>query len=117
MCLSEWLSSPPKNIFKSIIFDCGKEFSSWKSVRNTNDIDVYFADPGVPSQRGLNENSNGLLRKYGLPKRMDFNKVNQFYIEPIASKRNNIPRKSLHYQTSLELFLSYIDDEKLSNLI
>ncbi|MCE3150801.1 IS30 family transposase, partial [Enterococcus faecium] len=68
--INEWLQSVPKNLFKSITFDCGKEFSNWKSISNTNDIDIYFADPGTPSQRGLNEHSNGLLRKDGLPKEM-----------------------------------------------
>ncbi|OWW61925.1 integrase, partial [Enterococcus hirae 57-03-H11] len=53
--INEWLQSVPKNLFKSITFDCGKEFSNWKSISNTNDIDIYFADPGTPSQRGLNE--------------------------------------------------------------
>ncbi|XTS20176.1 IS30 family transposase (plasmid) [Enterococcus faecium] len=107
--INEWLQSVPKNLFKSITFDCGKEFSSWKSISNTNDIDIYFADPGTPSQRGLNEHSNGLLRKDGLPKEMDFNQVNQGFISSVASKRNHIPRKSLNYQTPLEVFLSYVN--------
>lgn len=107
--INEWLQSVPKNLFKSITFDCGKEFSNWKSISNTNDIDIYFADPGTPSQRGLNEHSNGLLRKDGLPKEMDFNQVNQGFISSVASKRNHIPRKSLNYQTPLEVFLSYVN--------
>ncbi|WP_256923019.1 IS30 family transposase, partial [Enterococcus faecium] len=107
--INEWLQSVPKNLFKSITFDCGKEFSNWKSISNTNDIDIYFADPGTPSQRGLNEHSNGLLRKDGLPKEMDFHQVNQGFISSVASKRNHIPRKSLNYQTPLEVFLSYVN--------
>ena len=107
--INEWLQSVPKNLFKSITFDCGKEFSNWKSISNTNDIDIYFADPGTPSQRGLNEHSNGLLLKDGLPKEMDFNQVNQGFISSVASKRNHIPRKSLNYQTPLEVFLSYVN--------
>ncbi|EOL08667.1 hypothetical protein SIW_00986, partial [Enterococcus faecium EnGen0158] len=46
--INEWLQSVPKNLFKSITFDCGKEFSNWKSISNTNDIDIYFAVPGTP---------------------------------------------------------------------
>src|SRR5699024_9916235 len=71
--LNQWFSQIPRNLFKSIIFDCGKEFSNWKTISNKQDIDIYFADPGTPSQRGLNEHSNGLLRRSGLPKEMDFN--------------------------------------------
>src|SRR5690625_3963100 len=58
--LNNWFNRLPKNIFKSITFDCGKEFSNWKSLSNQQDISIFFADPGCPSQRGLNENSNGL---------------------------------------------------------
>ncbi|MCV3130028.1 hypothetical protein OHD54_12760, partial [Enterococcus hirae] len=61
------------------------------------------------TNRGLNEHSNGLLRKDGLPKEMDFNQVNQGFISSVASKRNHIPRKSLNYQTPLEVFLSYVN--------
>ncbi|MDO1601205.1 IS30 family transposase, partial [Enterococcus faecium] len=52
--LNQWMQSVPKYLFKSMTFDCGKEFSNWKSISNINDIDSYFADPGTPSQRGLN---------------------------------------------------------------
>lgn len=115
-CLNQWFKEVPNHLFKSITFDCGKEFSNWKSISNLNDIDIYFADPGTPSQRGLNENSNGLLRKDGLPKRMDFNEVDVSFIQSVASRRNNIPRKSLNYKTPLEVFLSYVDTDVLSSL-
>ena len=59
----------------------------------------FFADPGCPSQRGLNENSNGLLRRDGLHKQMDFNEVDQEFIASVAIRRNKIPRKSLNYKT------------------
>ncbi|HAP6048132.1 TPA: IS30 family transposase, partial [Enterococcus faecium] len=115
--LNQWFQSVPKHLFKSITFDCGKEFSNWKKISNTNDISIYFADPGTPSQRGLNEHSNGLLRKDGLYKAMDFNKVSETFIQSVASKRNHIPRKSLHYRTPLEVFLSYVGKDDLSSLI
>lgn len=115
--VNQWLQSIPKNLFKSITFDCGKEFSNWKSSCNQHDVSIYFADPGTPSQRALNENSNGLLRKDGLPKEMDFNEVDQTFVSSVAHKRNNIPRKSLNYQTPLEVFMSYMDEDSLYSLI
>src|SRR5699024_9883569 len=115
--LNDWFQELPRNLFKSIIFDNGKEFSNWKNISNEQDIDIYFADPGTPSQRGLNENSNGLLRRDGLLKSMDFNSVDESFIQSVASKRNNIPRKSLNYRTPLEVFLSYVSIDDLSNLI
>src|SRR5690625_1461872 len=119
--LNQWLGQLPKNLFKSIIFDCGKEFSNWKNISNKQDINIYFADPGTPSQRGLNEHANGLLRRNGLPKEMDFNPVSQGCISEVAFRRNNIPRKSLNYQTPIECFMNHVskdfDESMLSRLI
>ena len=114
--MNQWFESIPRHLFKSITFDCGKEFSNWKALSNPQDIAIYFADPGTPSQRALNENSNGLLRRDGLPKEMDFNQVDQAFVSSVANKRNNIPRKSLAYRTPLEVFLSYLDESILSSL-
>jgi len=102
--INEWLANLPVNLFKSLTFDCGKEFSDWKDISNKNDIDIYFCDPGTPSQRALNENSNGILRRDGLYKKMDFNQVSEAFIQSVSAKRNHIPRKSLGYQTPVEAF-------------
>lgn len=115
--LNNWLGILSRNLFKSIIFDCGKEFSNWKNISNEQDIDIYFADPGTPSQRALNENSNGLLRKNGLPKEMDFRTVTQEFISSVSTRRNNIPRKSLNYLTPIECFSKHVGNEILSRLI
>ena len=95
---------------------CGKEFSNGKALCDQNDTAIYFPDPGTLSQWTLKENSNGLLRKEGLPKEMDFNQMDQTFITSVASKRNKIPRKSLDYQTPVEIFLSYLDESTLSSL-
>ncbi|CAN2924741.1 hypothetical protein SDNOR2018_01647 [Streptococcus dysgalactiae] len=72
---------------------------NWKSLSNEHDIDIFFADPGCPGQRGLNEHSNGLLRRHGLPKQLDFSGISQEVLSNIADKRNKIPKKSLNYRT------------------
>ena len=70
------------------------------------------------SQRGLNENNNGLLRRDGLRKSLDFRSLPDELVQAIASRRNHIPRKSLNYRTPLEVFMSHITDTQLiSNLI
>jgi len=114
--IKKWADKLPRNLFKSITFDCGKEFSNWKSVCNHTDMDIYFADPGTPSQRALNENSNGLLRRGGLAKGMDFSCVDQSFVSAVADKRNNIPRKSLGFRTPLEVLTDYVDERVLSSL-
>jgi len=92
----------------SITFDCGKEFSNWKSISNAHDIDIFFADPGCSGQGGLNEHSNDLLRQNGLPKQMDFTNISQNYLSAITDKRNRIPMSSLNYQTPYQVFLSHM---------
>ena len=49
-------------------------------------IYLYFCDPGTPSQRGLNEHSNGIIRRSGLDKELDFNLVTDDHIISVAQK-------------------------------
>lgn len=113
--INNFLDLFPRNFFQSITFDRGKEFANWKSIANRNDILIFFADPGCPGQRGLNENSNGLLRRDGLPKKMDFREVSQDYLSKVAFFRNSIPRKILDFYTPLEMFVSE-SIERISHL-
>ncbi len=84
----------------------------------TNMILIYILRTlGTPSQRPLNENSNGILRRNGLPKSMDFREVNQTFISSVSNQRNHIPRKSLNYRTPIEIFLSYVQEAFYSSLI
>ena len=114
--LHSMFSALPPHIFKSITFDCGKELSNWKTICNRHDISIFFADPDTPSQCGLNEHSNGILRRNGLDKELDFNSVTDDLIISVAQNINHRPRKSLGYKTPLEVFMTFIEDEKLSSL-
>lgn len=99
-----WLNELPNNCVTTITFDRGKEFSKWQEIENESlvDVNIYFGDPGSPGQRGLNENSNGIVRK-DLPKSTDLSVYTQQQLNIIADKWNNIPRKSLGYRTPTEV--------------
>lgn len=111
--LSQWLRKFPRRFFKSITFDNGKEFADWREIANQFDLHTYFAEVGAPNQRGLNENNNGLLRRDGLTKQLDFRNLPDELVTQLMSKRNNLPRKSLGYRTPYEVFMSYVTDEQL----
>ena len=51
---------------KTITFDRGKEFSKWKEIEQESQVsvEIFVSDPGAPEQRGLNENSNSMVRQY-----------------------------------------------------
>ena len=68
----------------------------------SGETEVYFSDPGSPGQRGLNEDSNGIVRK-DLPKSTDLSKYNLEELNVISNKWNSIPRKSLGYFTPKEV--------------
>lgn len=87
----------------TLTVDNGKEFASHESVAETLRINVYFADPYSAWQRGLNENTNGLIRQY-VPKGSDVRILTDEQIQHIMSRLNNRPRKSLGYLTPHEVF-------------
>lgn len=101
--VNNWISSLKENLVKTITFDRGKEFSKWREMEGFKGIlEVYFSDPGSPGQRGLNENSNGIVRK-DLPKSTDLSVYSQEELNAIMDKWNNIPRKILGYLTPSEV--------------
>lgn len=97
-----WLATVPENAIKTIIFDRGKEFAKWKEMESLERCEIYFSDAGSPGQRGLNENSNGIVRK-DLPKSTDLSKYSQEELNRICDKWNSIPRKSLKYFSPEEI--------------
>jgi IS30 family transposase len=89
----------------TLTVDNGKEFSNHESVAEALRIRVYFADPYSAWQRGLNENTNGLIRQY-VPKGSDVRTLTDEQIQRIMDRLNNRPRKSLGFLTPNEVFYS-----------
>ena len=87
----------------TLTVDNGKEFASHESVAQTLRIRVFFADPYSAWQRGLNENTNGLIRQY-VPKSSEVRTLTDEQIEHIMSRLNNRPRKALGFLTPNEVF-------------
>jgi IS30 family transposase len=99
------LLAPFKELVKTITSDNGKEFTEHQAIAKKLDTLFFFAEPYSPWQRGLNEYNNKLIRQY-LPKKTDFNLINNKTINMIISKLNNRPRKLLGYKTPNEIFLA-----------
>ena len=93
----------PRELYKSLTWDRGKELADHKRFTLDTDIKVYFCDPQCPWQRGSNENTNGLLRQY-FPKGMDLSNVHQNRLNAVARRLNERPRETLNFETPAERF-------------
>ena len=94
---------PLKDKVLTITLDNGKEFAQHERVAQALDADVYFAHPYASWERGINENTNGLLRRY-FPKGTDFMALSEEEIQAAIDKLNHRPRKTRGYKTPYELF-------------
>lgn len=97
------LLSPCADQVFTITVDNGKEFSDHRDIGSVLQADVYFAHPYASWERGLNENTNGLIRQY-FPKKYDFAKITPQDVLRVAAKLNNRPRKTLGFRTPNEVF-------------
>ena len=93
------------NKVHSITSDNGSEFAYHEKISKELGADFYFSHPYSSWERGLNENTNGLVRQY-IKKGSDISHVDDKMLENIANKLNNRPRKSLGYATPNEIFLT-----------
>ena len=86
--------------------DNGKEFARHQEISKALRAEFYFAHPYSSWERGLNENTNGLIRQY-FPKKHDFTTITEKDISMVMSKLNNRPRKCLGFKTPNQVFFGF----------
>lgn len=96
--LSKKMNQLPAEVRRSLTWDRGMELASHQDVTAWTGLEVFFADPRSPWQRGTNENTNGLLRQY-FPKGSSLAGIAQDELDAVARKLNTRPRKTLDYAT------------------
>jgi IS30 family transposase len=96
--LANKIQELPETLFKSLTWDHGKEMALHAQFTIDTGVQVYFADPRSPWQRGSNENTNGLLRQY-FPKRKSLAGYTQTDLDEVAARLNSRPRQTLDFMT------------------
>jgi transposase, IS30 family len=87
---------------KTMTYDNGIEMARHEEITKKTGMKIYFAHPYSSWERGTNENTNGLIRRY-LPKGTDFNEIDEKILMIIQEKLNNRPRKIIGYKTPKEI--------------
>ena len=96
------LLAPHTEHTHTITADNGKEFADHATISQALDAAVYFARPYHAWQRGLNENTNGLIRQY-VPKGTPLDTLSDQQVHHIMERLNQRPRKGLAFQTPYEI--------------
>jgi IS30 family transposase len=100
------LLRPLKDVVHTITADNGKEFAYHEKISEALSADVYFAHPYSSWERGLNENTNGLLRQY-FPKNTDLKTVTNIEVKKAINRLNSRPRKDLEFKTPDQLMSAH----------
>jgi IS30 family transposase len=96
------LNKQPSYLRKTMTYDNGLEMANHKWLTQNTGMDIYFAHPYSSWERGTNENTNGLIRRF-LPKGTNFNEVSLERLKQIENNLNNRPRKVLGFKTPNEI--------------
>jgi IS30 family transposase len=103
------MNTMPKFIRKTMTYDNGMEMANHQWLTQNTGMDIYFANPYSSWERGTNENTNGLIRRF-FPKGTDFNKISIEQLKQAETALNNRPRKVLGYKTPNEMIKQEINN-------
>ena len=106
------LLTPMAKFVQTITYDNGCEFTQHEAISETLNCQGFFARPYHSWERGLNEQSNGLLRRF-FPKSTALDKVTEQETLGVIEKLNHRPRKCLGYQTPWEAFTELTQQEPI----
>jgi len=95
--------TPYKDRVHTITYDNGPEFTEHEKMAEYLNARIYFAHPYASWERGLSENTNGLIRQY-FPKKRELLTVSKSEVDQVMDKLNHRPRKSLGFRTPFEVF-------------
>ena len=103
------IAALPDALRRSLTWDQGSEMKQHEKISVAAGVDIYYADPHSPWQRGSNENTNGLLRQYfpkgtGLPSDPE-------RLAEVADELNGRPRKTLGWKTPAEAMAEFLDSQ------
>jgi IS30 family transposase len=101
----------PKEMRLTLTYDQGREMAEHELFTKSTKMQVYFAHPRSPWERGTNENTNALIRQF-FPKTTNFNSVSRKRIKEVQHLLNERPRKTLGYRSPYQalatLFQGYV---------
>lgn len=109
----ERMTALPSWFAQTLTWDRGTELAQHQRITEQAGIQVYFADPYSPWQRGSNENINGLLREY-LPKGTDLSTCTPAQLQAIEDELNDRPRKRFGYRTPREELARLLGQDRVA---
>ena len=101
----------PTQMAKSLTYDRGREMVEHRLFTEQTNIQVYFAHPQSPWERGTCENTNGLIRDF-FPKGTDFGSIPRKELKRVQKLLNERPRKTLNWRTPAEAFAELMQPAK-----
>ena len=111
--VTQRLVALPSWFARTLTWDNGMEMARHARITEQSGVNVYFADPHSPWQRGSNENINGLLREY-LPKGTDLSACTAAQLQAIEDELNDRPRKRFGYYTPREQLAKLLENQSVA---